>query len=116
MSEPVAQYLTLLAYTLLKCGRQREANVILKAVVAAQPESIEALRLLAFAQLQCKQANACLQTLERFHRIAPDDAKSKQLTWIKIRALHLTGDSRKARNMAIQLQEDLSHGLSPAAL
>jgi hypothetical protein len=106
--EPTAvQFLLTLAMTLLQCGRAREAAILLSAVAIAQPAHAETLRLLALAQLQSDQSEDCLRTLDQIRKLRFDTDKQRQMTWIRIRALHRMGRRTESKQLIDQLRHEV---------
>jgi len=117
------EFLVLLAYSQLESGRSREAAKLLAAVNLLAPDNSQVYGLLALAQLRSNAADACLATLDA-HRLwsggsSPIEAgaarhgaighgKERQFTWIRMRALHASGQPEAARQLLKQLRFELA--------
>ncbi len=102
------EFLVLLAFTQVECGRYADAAALLAAVLVADPDQIEASRLLALAQLRSGAVSTCLTTLDHHQRRFGLTDKHRQLTWIRIRALHAAGRIRESRDLIDNLRVEIA--------
>lgn len=108
------EFLTLLAFTQIECGRYSDAVDILKAVRLLDPHNVEASRLLALAQLRQGDAWGCLDTIDQHQRQFGLHDKQRQMTWLKIRGLHGTGQADLSRQLLGQLRNDIQNQTEPS--
>ena len=102
------EFLTLLAFTQIECGRYADALSLLQAVQILDDSNIDASRLLALAQLRNGDAEGCLQTIDRHEDRFGANDKQRQMVWMRIRALHASGQSEFSRRLLAKLRADIS--------
>jgi Flp pilus assembly protein TadD len=86
-----------LAYVYVACGQGRRALALLRLVVRARPDDVEAIRLLAYAHLASKDGAAALAAIDRLSVLDADPASEAPLLLLRSHALRLKGQMADAR-------------------
>lgn len=100
MQKSSLEYLSLLSFLYLRHGRVTEATTILEGLTAIAPTDSSARAMLAYAYLQNRDFENCLEQLNRMSR----SKRSSSETLIRIRALHGLGRREEARSLLAQLK------------
>jgi Flp pilus assembly protein TadD len=86
-----------LAYVYVACGQCRRALALLRLVVRARPDDVEAIRLLAYAHLANRDGAAALAAIDRLSALDADPASEAPLLLLRSHALRLEGQMADAR-------------------
>ena len=86
-----------LAYVYVACGQCRRALALLRLVVRARPDDVEAIRLLAYAHLANRDGAAALAAIDRLSVLDADPASEAPLLLLRSHALRLEGQMADAR-------------------
>jgi Flp pilus assembly protein TadD len=86
-----------LAYVYVACGQCRRALALLRLVVRARPDDVEAIRLLAYAHLANRDGAAALAAIGRLSVLDADPASKAPLLLLRSHALRLEGQMADAR-------------------
>jgi hypothetical protein len=99
-----------LAYLYVACGQCRRALALLRLVVRARPDDVEALRIMAYAHLANKDGAAALAAIDRLDGLDTDPASKAPLLLLRSHALRLDGQMADARRRFDQFVFARSHG------
>jgi cytochrome c-type biogenesis protein CcmH/NrfG len=98
------------AYVYVACGQSRRALALLRLVVRARPDDVEAIRLLAYAHLANRDGAAALDAIDRLCALDTDPASEAPLLLLRSHALRLEGQMADARRRFDQFVVARSHG------
>ncbi len=101
------EFLTLLAFTQIECGRYGDAIDILRAVQMVDERNADASRLLALAQLRHGDAQGCLETIDQHQQRFGLKDKARQMTWLRIRGLYGAGQVELSRQLLHELRREI---------
>jgi tetratricopeptide (TPR) repeat protein len=99
-----------LAYVYVACGQCRRALALLRLVVRARPDDVEAIRLLAYAHLANKDGAAALAAIDRLDVLDTDQGSQAPLLLLRSQALRLEGQMADARRQFDQFVIARSNG------
>jgi cytochrome c-type biogenesis protein CcmH/NrfG len=99
-----------LAYVYVACGQCRRALALLRLVVRARPDDVEAIRLLAYAHLANKDGAAALAAIDRLDVLDTDQGSLAPLLLLRSQALRLEGQMADARRRFDQFVVARSNG------
>jgi len=99
-----------LAYVYVACGQCRRALALLRLVVRARPDDVEAIRIMAYAHLANKDGAAALAAIDRLDALDTDPASAAPLLLLRSQALRLEGQMSDARQRFDQFVFARSHG------
>lgn len=99
-----------IAYVYVACGQCRRALALLRLVVRARPDDVEAIRMLAYAHLANKDGAAALAAIDRLEGLDTDPESEAPLLLLRSHALRLEGQMADARRRFDQFVAARSHG------
>jgi hypothetical protein len=99
-----------LAYVYVACGQCRRALALLRLVVRARPDDVEAIRIMTYAHLANKDGAAALAGIDRLEDLDTDPASAAPLLLLRSHALRLDGQMADARRWFDQFVVARSHG------
>ena|SRR5918992_678734 len=99
-----------LAYVYVACGQCRRALALLRLVVRARPDDVEAIRIMAYAHLANKDGAAALAAIDRLDDLDTNPASEAPLLLLRSHALRLEGQIADARRRFDQFVIARSHG------
>ena len=102
--------LCVLAYVYVACGQCRRALALLRLVVRARPDDVEAIRMMAYAHLANKDGAAALAAIDRLDGLDTDPASEAPRLLLRSHALRLEGQMADARRQFDQFLSARSHG------
>jgi hypothetical protein len=99
-----------LAYVYVACAQCRRALALLRLVVRARPDDVEAIRLLAYAHLANKDGAAALAAIDRLDVLDTDQGSQAPHLLLRSHALRLEGRMADARRQFDQFVVARSNG------
>ncbi|MDQ8726893.1 histidine kinase [Bradyrhizobium sp. LHD-71] len=99
-----------LAYVYVACGQCRRALPLLRLVVRARPDDVEAVRLMAYAHLANNDGAAALAAVDRLDVLDTDEASQAPRLLLRSQALRLQGQMVDARRQFDRFVAVRTHG------